>query len=209
MLLLLPLLVYPALITAPRPLESAALYAPTRHVRTANTDAGTALREGYHRSLTFASLVDRLQASDVVVYVSVVPQLPAPLRARSTMSAGTPYERYVWSEIARGVTPDETIALVAHELRHALEIADAEDVIDQTGMERLYRRIGTRSGPGMFETEDAIETEWRVKKELRTRAVQAEPPARRGDMASSDSAGPAKRLTAAPRWSFRALVTGR
>lgn len=167
MLLLIPLLVYPALTVGPRPSESAVLYAPTRHVRTAGTDAGNALREGYRRSATFASIVNRLQASDVMVYVSVIPQLPAQLRARSSMMAGTPYERYVRCEIARGATSDDTIALVAHELRHALEIATEQDVIDQTGMERLYRRIGTRSGPETFETEDAIATEWQVKRELR------------------------------------------
>ena len=166
MLLLITLLVYPVLSPASMPSGAAVFEAPTRHVRAASPDALAVLREGYRRSPTFAAMVDRLQASDVVVYVSVVPQLPAPLRGRSAMATGASHQRYVWSEIATAASRDETIALVGHELQHAVEIAEAEEAIDQASLERLYRRIGTPDGPDTFETEGAIDTEWRVRKEL-------------------------------------------
>lgn len=171
LLLLITLLVYPILPPASLLSEATVFDAPTRHVRGTSPDAMAALREGYRRSTTFAGLVDRLQTRDVVVYVSVVPQLPAALRGRSAMVAAGSHQRFVWSEIATVANRDETIALVGHELQHALEIAEAQEVIDQASMERLYRRIGTPDGPDTFETERAIETEWRVRKELCTNAA--------------------------------------
>ena len=168
MLLLIPFVVYHSLPLM-RPPGWAVLEAPTRHVRAENASALDALSQGYRRSSTFASIVDRLETTDVVAYVTIVPQLPAPLRARSEMVTAAASRRYVRIEVAAATRPDETVALVAHELRHALEIADAADVIDETTMERLYRRIGTQSGPRMFETEGAVDTEYQVRKELRAR----------------------------------------
>lgn len=169
MLLLIPFIVYHAVPPVIHPVDWAALDAPTRHVRAENANARDALSQGYRRSSTFASIVDRLDISDVIVYVSVVPHLSAPIRARSEMVATSLDTRYVRVEVAAAAQPVETIALVAHELRHALEIADARGVVDQATLERLYRRIGTASGPNMFETETAIDTEWQVRKELCSR----------------------------------------
>ncbi|HEY3886296.1 MAG TPA: hypothetical protein VGL62_13865, partial [Vicinamibacterales bacterium] len=66
----------------------------------------------------------------------------------------------------RATNPDDTIALVAHELRHAIEIADASEATDQSGIERLYRRIGRPSGPHAYETDAAIATQRQVRREL-------------------------------------------
>jgi hypothetical protein len=48
------------------------------------------------------------------------------------------------------VTPDTTrrshdqlLALIAHELRHALEVIEHVEVVDATTMEAMYRKIGT------------------------------------------------------------------
>jgi len=48
------------------------------------------------------------------------------------------------------VTPDKTrgshdqlLALIVHELRHALEVIEHVEVVDATTMEAMYRRIGT------------------------------------------------------------------
>ena len=166
MLLLVPFLVF-GVSPLSSGAEAAVLDAPTRHVRAESGDARRVLGEGYRRSLTFALLIDRLQASDVTVYVALARVLPPPLLGRSELVSGARYSRYVRIDVRQAPNPEETIALVAHELQHALEIADARDVIDEAALERLYKRIGTSSGPEMFETRRAIETERQVREELR------------------------------------------
>jgi hypothetical protein len=63
--------------------------------------------------------------------------------------------------------PKETIALIGHELRHAIEIAEAPDVFDQATMISLYERIGQRgSGLHRYDTLAAQNSGRRVKLEL-------------------------------------------
>jgi hypothetical protein len=56
---------------------------------------------------------------------------------------------------------------IAHEVQHALEIADAPDVVDRRSPAVLYRRIGHVSGVNSFETIDAQAMQRRVCRELR------------------------------------------
>ena len=64
------------------------------------------------------------------------------------------------------------MSLLAHELQHAVEIADAPEVVDEASLKELYRRLGADSGPGAFngsvwfETQGAIDTGRRVYSEL-------------------------------------------
>jgi len=65
---------------------------------------------------------------------------------------------------------DDQIAALGHELRHAVEIADAPSVVDVASLGELYRRIGfashgVRKGTG-FESRAAIESARRVWAEL-------------------------------------------
>lgn len=168
MLLLMPLLVWSLSSHTRSPTRPiAALDSPTRHVRVLDTNIRHLLNDAYRRSPTLASLVDRLQASDVTVYVVIVPELPQPLRGRSELIPDTGHLRFVRIDVISVPNPDAMIALVAHELQHAIEIADAGDIVDRAGMERLYKRIGRSSGPKMFETSRAIDTQRRVREELR------------------------------------------
>ena len=73
----------------------------------------------------------------------------------------------------------QLIAVIAHELRHAVEIAEAVDVVDRASLEALYGRIGTRRArckgrSACYETAAAAETTAIVFREIRGRSV---PPA--------------------------------
>jgi len=72
------------------------------------------------------------------------------------------------------LAPTIMIAVLGHELRHALEIAAMAEVRDEVGLWRAYRRIGfaTRAG-GFFETEAALATEARVGEEAERAARRA------------------------------------
>lgn len=146
--------------------EAAVLEAPTRHIRTKDQSVRRLLRRGYRQSATFASLVTRLQRSDVIVYVEDVPRLPGALEGRMMMLPHAHGFRYLRIQLALRGTPEEGIALLAHELQHAVEVAEAADVTDSATLQRLYERIGVRSGPMVFDTIAAQETGRVVRREL-------------------------------------------
>jgi len=53
--------------------------------------------------------------------------------------------RYVRVDIDCTLSPRRQIALLAHELQHALEIGERTDIHDAEGMELLYEEIGFQS----------------------------------------------------------------
>jgi hypothetical protein len=155
------------LVPRPTPLTAAAvLESPTRHVRTAIPSTRSLLRSGFEQSPTFAALLRRLERSDLLVYIEEVPRLPDALEGRLVIQPAAHGFRYVRIQFTRRGTPVETIALLGHELRHAVEVADATTVIDEPGLAALYRRIGVDHGHNLFDTLEAQETGKRVWREL-------------------------------------------
>ena len=72
--------------------------------------------------------ITKLQHSDVFVYIEEVPRLPGALEGRLMMLPRAHEHRYVRIQIALRGSPEDTIALLGHELRHALEVAEAPSV---------------------------------------------------------------------------------
>ena len=124
------------------------------------------LKRGFTRSHTFAQLIARLERSDVIVYVEEVPRLPGALEGRMMMLPRAHTFRYVRIQIALRGSPDDSVALLGHELQHAIEIAQAIDVADEAGMVKLYQRIGLRGGLHLFDTVAAQEMGRTVRREL-------------------------------------------
>jgi hypothetical protein len=150
-----------------RPLTAdAILESPTRHVRTTDHALRAMLRTGFEQSPTFAALMRRLEMSDVTVYIEEVPRLPSALEGRLVLLPPAHGFRYVRIQVARRGGPSDTIALLGHELRHAVEVAEALDVTTQAQLAGLYRRIGVTHGPDIFDTQEAQQTGRRVLKEL-------------------------------------------
>jgi hypothetical protein len=146
--------------------ESALLESPMRHVRAVDSSMRSLLTSGFRKSAAFASLVRRLQNSDVIVYVEEVPRLPSAIEGRLIIMPTTHGQRYVRVQIARRGAPNDWLAVLGHELQHAVEVADAENVRDQAGMIELYERIGTRTGTHIYDTVAAQEMGRTVKREV-------------------------------------------
>lgn len=145
------------------------LESPERHVRTVDPHVQALLADGLAHSPTFGALVARLNASDVIVYIQPVPALPATLAGRLMLLPIPEPQRYLRIQIRDDRGRREAIAIIAHELRHAVEVADAPDVRDDAAMRRLYERIGQRSvAPDghRFETAAARQAADRVRREL-------------------------------------------
>jgi hypothetical protein len=136
------------------------LNAPDRRVRATDARLQSFLAEGLNRSRTFASLVTALNRTDVIVYVESVMVLPKNTMGRLTI-------RYLRVQIRADLSRREAIALIGHELQHALEIADATEVRDSTALIGLYERIGHASnGDHAYDTEAAQDTGRIVRREL-------------------------------------------
>jgi hypothetical protein len=157
-----------ALVTGGDPFTASVpvLDSPTRHVRAADRAARKLLRAGFHHSPTFASLLQRLERADLLVYVETVSRLPGALEGRLVIQPPSHGFRYVRIQIAERGTPNDTIAVLGHELRHAVEVAEAREVVDADGLAALYRRIGIAHGNNLFDTIEAQETGRQVMKEL-------------------------------------------
>jgi hypothetical protein len=159
-----------------RPVTAEALLvAPDRHVRSTDRYIQNLLAQGVRRSNTFAELMKALNESDVIVYIQLVDMLPSTLAGRLMLAADAHGQRYLRIQVRQSLTPNESIALIGHELRHALEIAQASDVRDARGLIALYRRIGDESLPGVhaYETNAAQDTGRQVRIEL-MRSVTAD-----------------------------------
>jgi hypothetical protein len=140
------------------------------------------IQEGMARSETFRALVDRIEASNVIVYVAANPTLrPTLLGALTWMTRAGDF-RYVRASIGVEQTFDQMVASVAHELQHAVEVIDDESVVDEKSLTALYKRIGQPSkaaGPLGWETMAAQRMGTQVRRELV--AVPAMTLARAGD----------------------------
>jgi hypothetical protein len=82
-----------------------------------------------------------------------------------SFAAGT---RYLMVRVDRwGRAPWDRVAQLAHELQHAMEIAQAPEVQDAASLARLYRRIGWACGTRSFESDQARITGNLVRDQLR------------------------------------------
>jgi hypothetical protein len=140
-----------------------------RPVRGYGAGTGELIGRGVELSPTLRRMVSRLEEGDVVVFVQF-----------SRCAGGVP-ACLLWATPTGGVrhllvrldrfdrSEDELIALLAHELQHAVEVARAPQVTDESSFLRLFAREGWRNADG-FETAEAREITRQVLAELAPRA---------------------------------------
>jgi hypothetical protein len=137
-------------------------------IRSTDRRLRSLLEEGVRMSPTLRALVARLHASDVVVYLQCDgPHAPD---GRLTFLSAVGGFRYVVVRMARFPRLQQ-IAMMAHELQHAVEIAEAPAIVDGDSLVREYKRIGYvnpwSSLPGIaFDTRAAVRAGEQVLKEL-------------------------------------------
>src|SRR5262245_11576255 len=125
------------------------------------------------RSPSIRDLIDRIEASDVIVYVRMRQFARSDLDGRvallSTMPAG---QRYLMIELACARSDVVTIATLGHELYHAMEIASEPSIVDARGLRSYYTKHGERTGETQgnvtFETRGAEQAGVQVRRELFT-----------------------------------------
>jgi hypothetical protein len=148
---------------------------PFPRIRTIEPQMRALIDDAVNSSATVRALVERITASDVVVFVECErnPAVSAAGRLNFMVAAGG--QRYVVIRLKpkrRAVA----IAMLAHELQHAVEIVDTPAIVDEESMAREYARIGYRShtAHGMaFDTKAAVDVGRRVVEELHGRGLTA------------------------------------
>jgi hypothetical protein len=149
------------------------------HIRSLDPTLTKTITEGVARSHTFARIVNSLEQSNVVVYVGFNAQLPPGLGGRTTFLTSSGTWRYLKIAIGPRLSEFQRIAMVAHELHHALEISSSPEVHDRQSLRALYRAIGEPAlcRSECFETASAIDAANDVDRELRRSASTRSAPA--------------------------------
>jgi hypothetical protein len=134
--------------------------------------------EAARRSPEVRALLDRLEASDVIVYIRSRNFEDSALDGRVALLAVTNLQRYLVIELSCIKSSIVQMATLGHELYHALEIAQESSIVDTHTLAAHYRRIGQQQGDSVgrltFETEAAYEAGRRTRRELlvnRTRSA--------------------------------------
>jgi len=146
-------------------------------LRTVDSRLAAAVMRGRHESPTFRAIVDRLAASDLIVYVSRG-AISGDTAASTQLVSATGGFRYVRVTIELDPDSDVGIAMLGHELRHALELADAPWVVDSDALLSLYQEIGYASCSRpihCYDTQEAVDAGRQVLIELRHHSIR--PPA--------------------------------
>jgi len=166
----LPCITVCFLLTLADPARAQSPSTPLHHVRPESSLAHSLVAEATARSTTIHTLVDRLEHSDVIVYIRHAALRDSTLdgRVRFVTSAGG--WRYLVIELACLRVPYSQIETLGHELQHAVEIAEAPSVVDTKTLAQHYRQIGKqiagRWNSEVFETRRAVDTAARVRREL-------------------------------------------
>ena len=136
------------------------------HVRATDPRAQEWIRAGATASRTFRSLLSRLAESDLIVYVVVVDRIDGAVGQMYFVTA-TGGVRYLRIEVVADRDVGRMVALIAHELQHAVEVADAPRVRDSRALEMLYLGMfGNALSRTQYDSAAARETEDRVKSEV-------------------------------------------
>jgi len=138
---------------------------PTPHVRPASPAAHALLTEAVAKSALLNALIERIESSDVFIYVEIS-SVPDILLARTRLVAAAPGARFLRVTVNVQVPPWDRLPLLGHELQHAVEIAGDADARDDEGVRRLYQLVGFSGGVDKYETMAARDIERRIRLEL-------------------------------------------
>ena len=136
-------------------------------LRIADGELRAAVLDGSERSKTLRNLLTRIGELNAIVYVQWTAALPRGVEAAIEQHVTvTPNVRYLRIGLKPARATDWVVSIIAHELRHAIEILEAE-VTDSSAIEALFKRLNHGLTERVYETAAAVETGLVVSRELR------------------------------------------
>jgi len=144
------------------------------HLRPAEPAAATLVAAALEQSATIRDLAAQLAGTDVVAYVRTSPRRDGERDASIHLVGRSRHQRFLVIRIDEALPRARQIALIGHELQHALDVAPTSWVTDHLRMQQYLELTGMRSlAEKGFETLSAMQAERRVAKELQAVAVAA------------------------------------
>ena len=142
---------------------------PSSRVRPLDAVARALVRDGATASPTLARLLERIERSDLVVYIKTG-FVEGP--GRLDFACARPGIRYLRIAINVPDAEPTLMASLAHELQHAAEVSNAPQVTDPASLADYYRRHGQRIFGNEYCTREAQRTTNRVLCEIAAAARQ-------------------------------------
>jgi hypothetical protein len=140
------------------------------HIHIGDRLLNNIFQRGLQGSATFRSVVDRLDAASIQVFVGCDAMMPDSLSGRLMFLSNVYGVRYVRIGLRCALSPRQQLSFLAHELQHAVEIGDNTDVTDLDGMESYYADNGFRTHASntyrSFETDAALAVQRLVDQEM-------------------------------------------
>ena len=162
------------LFTLAAPHRSYAQSSP--HIRILDPILKELFDHGVQQSPTLRALVDNVEAAPILVFIEGDLRMPTYVGARLNFVTSVNGLRYVRVDVDCTLSPRRQIALLAHELQHALEIGERVDILHAEDMESLYEDIGFESFENgshkSFETEAALTVQRTVDDEMGMRPAR-------------------------------------
>ena len=139
-----------------------------KRIRTDSTYLQTIIADAADRSPTLRAIVQQIDTSNVIVYVTCEHLNSAMLQGRTMWVSSVAGVRYVRVQVECMLTRPELVAILGHELQHVAEIPAAADVVDRRSFARLFNTIGysTCHFAEQYETPGAIRAGERVRQEF-------------------------------------------
>lgn len=157
------------LVVSPTPGSGAhAIDEPVPSVRPLQTVGQQLLARGTEGSPTFRDLLMRLEGSDLIVYVDVRPDVPADLGGVMRFVVATTTHRIVRVTISGRHSRGTMVALLGHELRHCVEVAEAPHVRSERAMRAYYEDTGIRLARNRYDSHAAQDAGRAIRYELAT-----------------------------------------
>ncbi len=135
-------------------------------IRPMQKDGARLVADGIAHSPTFRRLIDHLERSNVIVYIDLRPDMPLHRGGALRFLARSATDHFVKIHLNRVFSNKTLVALLGHELQHAVEIADAGGVDSAADLRDLYRRLGENTGIDQFDTVAARQVGYIVRQEL-------------------------------------------
>lgn len=138
----------------------------TTHLRPTADRLRDAITYGLARSATLRGLIEKIEESDVIVHIAPQVRPRGRIAGELQFAAATSAARYVRVTVRADLRRPQLVAMIAHELQHAVEVAGDPTVVDDTSLDALYERIGFHNASGTHETHAARMIEARVLREV-------------------------------------------
>ena len=137
-------------------------------VRVMDPIAAAMLAQAVERSAIVRDLIHQLQHWNMIVHIETSRNLPSGIGGTTRFVASRGEYRYVRISLSVWLPPGDRVAIVGHELQHALEVAQSF-AANAAEVRQWFETSGFRArvSDDLFETNAALQTERKIRQELR------------------------------------------